>query len=522
VPQLPTVQLNEQAPRRQLPDVGVPGSAYVGRGLDSLADTFVKIQDGADAAEKIKLQGQATSGFQALIQKHQLETTDPEEYKAALAEAIPNLYNETLSQASNPRVRKAVEASLADNYANAQRASELGYFKKKQDKGNADALESRAQLIESAKTATGDNINGIYQMYGDLLGNLRANNYIDQEMLAKEAKKFPHDVQEARAGAMLFSNPRLFKATVETEEGKKQFSALSGAELYSWGQKASELIKEREQEGVAAEKARVEKVNKDMLLSITKPGASLVAERESVRRQVMEGKISAKDGEHWIDNIDRMIKEQQKPEKEKKEADPFKTSDSATLARVMSGVINNPEQWDSEKITAMMGNGLSVPHALRAVAMLDKANKDPAGTLTPMKQAQQTWNRLQSDFAFVPVEERQRGNPEAITKNSREAQRIFDQVQNRADRGEDPRVVLEELMQPHYDEKIKGWFDTLRSGPLNPFGMAFGVPPSREEGIKARQELLRRGLMVTDEAVKSTVEVLRRAKQPVTGGKTEY
>ena len=417
--------------------------------------------------------------------------------------------NDSIMGEANPRVKARLGAKMPQVLGMAEIDAKQEHFRKKHDKARGDADIAIAQLTATAAAETNPaNRQGITRMLGDLLGTMKASNYYTDKEVADKAQAFLKDTDKARAGALLFKNPKLLKAIVETDEGKKQFPNLKAEELYSLGQKASELMKEREQEGVAAEKARVEKVNQEMLVAITAPGASLVTLREQVRARVGKD-LNAKDGEHWIDNIDKMIKSR---EKEPKERDPFKTSDSATLARVMAGVINEPDKWDSEKITAMMGNGLSVPHALRAVAMLDKANKDPAGTLTPMKQAQQTWNRLQSDFAFVPTEERQRGNPEAITKNSREAQKIFDQVQARADRGEDPRVVLEELMQPHYDEKIKGFFDKDRWFPSY----------SREEGIKAKQELIRRGLQPTDEAVNSTVEALRRANNPYAAGPATF
>ena len=95
MPNIPTVQLDDRASRRQLPELGTPGAAYVARGLDDLAHDFQRISEGADIAERTKLIGEAGAGFEMLIQKHGLETTDPEEYKTVLTDGIASLYNDT-------------------------------------------------------------------------------------------------------------------------------------------------------------------------------------------------------------------------------------------------------------------------------------------------------------------------------------------------------------------------------------------------------------------------------------------
>jgi hypothetical protein len=190
--------------------VGVPGAAYVGRGLDELGESLQRIQNGADAAEKLRLEGQASAGFQSLIQKHDLETADPEEYKAALAEALPTLHSETLNQASNPRVRRAVEASLADNYGRAQKVAELGYYKKKQDKMAGDFVVAEDQMIKAAVGVGDENRKGVEQMHSAALAQMVHSGGMKFEEANKRKIEFNKKVLMGTANTEIEADPTIF------------------------------------------------------------------------------------------------------------------------------------------------------------------------------------------------------------------------------------------------------------------------------------------------------------------------
>lgn len=497
----------------------VTGESY-GAGVFNVigegADAFIKIQDTADRMEAARVAGEATETIAGTIRNNNQQIADPDEFVTRTSADIDSAHKTARDSLKNDRARKLFDDATANDLAKAKKAIEFDRYRKTGEQALGDLELSRKQMLDNyARADTPEERRAMVEGYGTLLGVAQKNGLMKPDKVVEEGNKFIKDADNARAGEMLFKNPRLFKAIVETDEAKKQFPGLSGQELYTWGQRATELIKEREQENSKAEKEKKEKVNQEMLSAITAPGASLVKLRENVRSRIGKD-LEAAPAEHWIGKIDSMIKASQK---EPKERDPFKTSDGATLARVMAGVTRGETDkdgklvWDDDKILALMGNGLSVPHALQAVNIARRAEKDPPGTLTPLKMAQQSWSKQQSSLSFITQEEAKSGGPEAIMKNSREAQKIWDAVMARPN--EDPRVVLEELMQPHYDSKIKSRF--------NPMAL-FDFSMTREEEVAARQALIRAGSVVNDEKIKATVEYQRKKKQPSVSPRpaTEY
>lgn len=510
MPTIPGTEIRERAPQFR-PGQVLPGAgAFVGRGLDTVSQALQNVVDGAEAAEKTKLAGQASAAFNRRLQEIELGTTDPEEFKGQSAEAIQEVYDNAISSASNNRVRQAVTAALANNLEDAKRRAEAGYFTKKRDKGIADFTEARQTLLDAAVTSKGENLEGVYRMYGELLGSLRTNNYITEQEKAGEAQKFISQVELNTAYDKADRTPG---ALLDELEGGA-YRNLTGPQRQAVKNHAEARLGEQKQKDREIKQAAKNDVENELLRMLN--GNTLTVPKiESVDPQL----VSPDEKYQWQE---RLRAKQERLKRESAEPDPFKKSDSRVFALVMKGITENPLDWSAAEINKYVGKGLSSSDALtldnarrvRANEAKEKKEKGESGKLsnTPLARAVKSLDQLQNRFVFLSPELTASERAENITVeqaalNNERADAIRQQLLQRGET-EDPFTVLNELMQPYYEERTKGWLESLTFG-------AFGGNQGRDQlRIKARQILARERKEITEENIDKVVEVLERGVAP--------
>lgn len=492
----------------RVPQPGHNFGQYLGKGLSDAADVFGKIQAGRDVAETARLAGEASANFEAGLQDSATKYSDPDEFKSNALETMKRTHETSLSSASSNRVKADLGSRLGDNLIRANTAIEKIYWTKNKDKAMGDYDLSERQMIDAiGRIEDPDERKALAEGFGILTGRMTGLGFLSHEKATERLTEFNKKSDSGRAGYLLETNPERLKAMLND----RNFPGLTSEQRFAWDQRANETIRERQLTIDKAKKEQVDRINNETLIASETQYSDLTGLRQSV---LSRNDMPFETKKFWVDRLNKMIDEKLHP---KHVVDPFKTSDSRTLASVMRGVLSDERDgkgqplWTEDKILALMGNGLSVPHALQATNMLRRAEKDPAGTLTPLKMAQQTWSQLQSQLAFVPADERARNVPETLVKNNREAQRIWDEVVRREALKQDPRVALDELMQPHYDSTIKAWYDPRSY---------FSTSMTREEEVEARQLLTRRRQPVTEANIDATVKAIRENKNAAPQGHT--
>lgn len=192
------------------------GFGEFGKALSIAADTFAQVQAGADAAEITKLTGEGTENLNIALQKAEQENADPETYKAAIVPALDDAYASTLAQATNDRVRKRVEANLANNRLQATQLAELGYFKKKKDTAEGNWVVSMNQVVKQAvaepDAARRDEIvRGLFPLIEARIKN----GFTTHAQAAKDALAIEKAVQSGRMELEARQTPEKFTEDVE-------------------------------------------------------------------------------------------------------------------------------------------------------------------------------------------------------------------------------------------------------------------------------------------------------------------
>jgi len=226
MPQIPIIVNRARIEGQQMPSAGPDYfGAGIGRELERSAQVFQNIQDGYDAAEGAKLIGEGTAGLDGVLMDAKTKISDPEEYKSFTDSKIADVYGATLEKAPNERVRRAVEAKLADNKGVAEKQAQFGYFEKKRDVARGDMDIAFDQMSKAAAAAPDEQTrNSTYRTFAGLLGTMKASNYLTSEQVAEKSLQFDKSVLTARANALMKGDANAFLAAADAGE----FDRLGG------------------------------------------------------------------------------------------------------------------------------------------------------------------------------------------------------------------------------------------------------------------------------------------------------
>lgn len=508
MPTLPTFE-NRAAPASPQPIFARP-EAYgleAANALTTLGAVTEKLQDAAARAEAIRSTAEAQQEWQGIIKKNDDEIGDHSKFVDDTSRAIQEAYNSRIAKATSRKARELIEQNLSDNLIGANVLIQDRGRSKLKDKAIGDFVEGSKQIINASVSSGGENLEGAYRMFGDLLGAMRANNFLTEQQTKLAAIKFGEDFDNARAGHLLTTNPKrlealmAFDASIKPGSGeKKNFPSLDGGNLYTWGQRAKEMQRENDAAEAKVRREQIEKINREMLVGITAPGANLGLIRENVRKLVSEGKLDAAPGEHWIDQIDQMMAAKVRAAKED---NPYEKSDWETLAMVTRGILMEPEKWTQQRVLSYMGRGLSVRDAEKWANSVGR-EADPV-----LGQVMESLKYFRQQNAFLTADERKNANVDSMLQNNLRYMELVDKLTQRSGIGvqgrkEDPRKVMEELMQPYMNEHVKHV--------LSPSTWIAPSEATRKEEIEARQLMVRNGMPITPESLKKTIEMMRLEK----------
>ncbi len=239
MPQIPIILNRQPISGQRFP---IPGpdqfGAGIGRELEQSGRVFGNIQAGYDAAESAKLIGKGSEDLDGALLEAKTQYSDPEEYQAFLKDKIPQVYDSSVDAATSPVVRRNVEAQLANNKARAEKLAEYGYFEKKKDKAEGDAIEVENRLMDAATATTDPAVRSqAFQKYGALIGQLRAFNYIDADKAQARLERFKDRV--IGDGLALYARRSPLEFGDNHDQGKllEQFPGANASQI----QKATEI-----------------------------------------------------------------------------------------------------------------------------------------------------------------------------------------------------------------------------------------------------------------------------------------
>jgi hypothetical protein len=218
---MPTLPL---VPELQQP-IGVPrgqrGQAWneLEKAFQGVGELFSNIQAGADAAERTKLVNEGSAGMQAALSDAKIKYADPEEYKANVLNDVQQTYDATLAQATTPRNRRAIEASLANDVIAARQHAAVGYFEKKKDVGLANLDVAASQMSQSA-SMVGDEKSrtAIYDSFSNLVGDLTTKGFLTYKQAADKILDFDKTVLTKRANALILIDTSAFFTAADKGE----------------------------------------------------------------------------------------------------------------------------------------------------------------------------------------------------------------------------------------------------------------------------------------------------------------
>lgn len=480
-----------------------------------IGEVFGQIEEAANESEGRRLQMETAAKLNDVLVTTRQEEQSPDVYASFASSRIEEVRKNALAQASNDRVRKRMEDYLAPVLLKAQTETKFVRREKQLNvaKGNS------VLIIDQAKRDISGAIDPLkrQEIERDIDENLTMMVQAGVHTPAEAAKlmvNFRHDADRERASLMVEQSPEWVRDNATAEH----FPKLGNEELAQVKRRAESRIKEKEVEARRQQKEAMDQSSLELLNGTAQSGANLAAYREQVLRRT---DLDFDTKKFWIDRLDKAVEERDK-KREGGESDPFRKSDSATLGRVFKTILEDPDKISSTEISGLIGRGLSVNDALRAANMVDSRQKAAAqgqgptipATMDPLNMAFKNWERLRSQMAFIPEDDRIKNDPNAQSMNDTRATELWQTVVDRvmANPQLNPQTVLNETMQPFYEQKVEGFFSRGIGVVTAPFRAA---SPSQDERIAARRELARRGIETSEDNISKVIE-RARSRQPAT------
>lgn len=392
---------------------------------------------------------------------------DPNTWRDTFMQREAELRARILENTPDAGVKEAFELHRTRNLARhtidiSQKGIKASHLKQLGDieiVGNTLAQQAANTLDEGLRATYINTYNGMLAAAAEptAIGGLTVPGALTAKDVEQRRLKFAENVEKGRAYAMIERDP---DGLIEALKTPANFAVLTGPERNALKNHAEETINRRKRLAKEAEQERVDQLNTN-LLEKNVAGQLTIGEVLSIPDDV----LGFKNKQFWVDRMTQQAKE------EGKEKDPFEKSDGATRAQVLAGVLGNPSQWPTEKILGYMGQGLSTTHALQLVNIQKDLIKDKTGNnalkkYDPLNTALSTLDGLRRSYAFT-----KEGQDEKVTdanaagdlrlKNDEAYQRVVDEVIRRSQGGEDPRMVMQQLMKPYFEQKTKGWFESI-------------------------------------------------------------
>ena len=505
-PNLPFAEL----PRAQ-PDQIFQHLARVTAGL---AGQFQQIEDASVEAESRRVIADTEAKINDAIKQGDAKEVDPDAFHTNTTQAVGGIYQQTLAGIKNERVKARFEDSLSPYLIKSQTNIDLGQQQKKLLKAQGEFVifmngaATRAGQSNDPLEIAKENAN-----VDKTINAMIATRGIDAADGEKARIQYRNDVTKERVAWLTLKNPEQLLAEIKDPA---RFTELKGSERVALEQRALEAIRERRVADERAAQERIDKQYDTFFKASEAPNANLSVLREQV---LADTSIDRKTRMAMVDRLNLSINA-----KGKGELDPFAHTDGNVYKSVLQGIYSDPGKWSNAKINEYVGVGLSIAHADQLRGEL-KAAQSGAGSTDIKKQILEQVDRYRHNQLFLPKDKRLGKNTttEDILTNDRISQGILDQVwqrANNAQKPEDARAVLQELMTPYYEAQTKGFFDRLAT-----FGTDIGVLPqsmrpnladaTAAEITTARKILTRNGVQPTPEAMQTVIERGRKQAAPV-------
>lgn len=246
MPTLPTVQLREQAPRRQLPQVGPAAGAFVAGGLQQLGDTMQRVDKLRQAeADAIKDGEDTVKGTQALTdlaikseeaELYARENADPENHLSAWREKINEAKADAEGIISGFSREKQIQfkQSLARLLGSAEISVAKGQNERRVDRQVAEGAESIDRLVDFAMRSQNPELRStLLEQAGKVAGGLAKTGAIKEATAQQWMERAKEKVAQGRV--------KYFATGLTTELDDLQNEALrnpaKAEDLFNRGQR---------------------------------------------------------------------------------------------------------------------------------------------------------------------------------------------------------------------------------------------------------------------------------------------
>lgn len=514
MPQLPIIIERQPVGALELPRRG-PSPAERGfRALGEFGANLAEAEERRRRVDNILEASRRDAEFGRQIIDVEIEASKAATSKEILPlweESVERLKREQLDSIQDPDLRNHMTAVLDREMKNSFGRVRALENRRWLDEGRADFLSSYNESLKRlGKMPPGSSE---YQLEKHKIDSrieaLDDNGFFSEQAKVKLKADQEHQIDLQRGFFLLETNPEKLKDSLTPEN----FPNLSGAERETLRNHAEASLSGLRAEAQRAEKEWIDAINKDFL-------QRNVAGQLAIG-QILQSDLPADHQRFWVDRL-----EQQRKAKAK-EKDPFETSDPRVKGPTISSILREPEKWDVEKITGLMGKGLSISDTLQAVGLHSQlVNKEKLPeSFSPLRQTLESLERLRKNWAFLPEDAE---DVKEQAKNDEEAQKVMDALIRRSQAGEDPQKALNELMKPFFDRRTEGFFSRMMSGigsfftpPLseNPQEL-LPKPLTPEQALfeydldnRARDILRRNGKMATPQTIEKVKKVLRSKRQ---------
>lgn len=512
------VSLDTRVPVPQGPTMG----QAIGKGLESLSDVFGRIQEAADTAEAHNVQQRANVLLKGALEKAKQTYTDPDEFAANAPREIEEVQKSVFDSIKSPRVKSA----LSDRFETLRLGinDDIGLHTGNLRIGKAKGqwIETRFSLAQQRAMAADPKeqarLDGVFEAG---LSDMVRVGALGPDDAAKERVTYRNATDDEQGSWLIrnspqtildrINDPNFLPTKSQTERTRLETSARESINAKRIdGERARQEQESQFGVNVLGRLMKAEKF--DDLLRIRQ---DLIDRINRQTRNPSPNDLRVNVLEHWQNKIDTQIKALQKGEE-----DPFKTTNWEAYASISRGILQTPENWSESDILQYVGRGISAKDGEHLVALLQKNEKgspQQKAAAADLEKAREHLNNYRRSWFFLPEDKRQGASKgtdfDAITTNDREADRIWDMVRARARSaenpgGEDPRKVLQEVMQPFFEKTVSNFFDKW-----TPFGRTEKeIIDERNKRIEARQLLIQQGKAVTEDSIQVAMNELKTKK----------
>lgn len=174
--------------------VGASAWEGAGKGLNDLGDTLIKLQDGADKANATRLAADYKANGEGTLKLNNQQISDPEQLKITNDEALTQHRETAIAGARSKQARTYLENLISDDTKRFAFQSQFDHFAKIKTRAEDEFVASKDQLFKSALNEPDEaNRSGVYRMFGQLVGNMNANGYMNDPK--KELTEFHNKVR---------------------------------------------------------------------------------------------------------------------------------------------------------------------------------------------------------------------------------------------------------------------------------------------------------------------------------------